>query len=325
MKFFQSILFFFLPIFVSAQFAPQAGLNGSTAIHKDSSIIVAWGDSCIINLGWQDIADTSLGKPTIGNIQSVLGIADGNVLSLGDGGEAIYYFANPIANGPGFDFAIFENGFRNPTDSNLAFLELGTVSVSKDGIDFYTFPAICNNDTSLQIAGAGDYMDARNIHNFAGKYISNYGTPFDLDEINLLTPLDVIHYVKIKDVIGSLSDSICTRDHANHKINDPYPTPYPSSGFDLDAIAVIHQIPLNYTTVSSNQDLQFYPNPSIHFIQIKSQNKIKKLAIYPIDGVQLKEIYNAAQIEIEELKSGLYILMIEDVNGTKKIDKFVKQ
>ncbi|HMN33525.1 MAG TPA: hypothetical protein PKA54_09130, partial [Chitinophagaceae bacterium] len=86
MKFLLTILIFFIPIFTSAQFAPQAGLNGSTAIHKDSSIIVAWGDSCIINIGWQDIADTSLGKSTIGNTQSVLGIADGNVLSLGDGG-----------------------------------------------------------------------------------------------------------------------------------------------------------------------------------------------------------------------------------------------
>lgn len=325
MKFLLTILIFFIPIFTSAQFAPQAGLNGSTAIHKDSSIIVAWGDSCIINIGWQDIADTSLGKPTIGNTQSVLGIADGNVLSLGDGGEAIYYFSNPIANGQGFDFAIFENGFRNPTDSNLAFLELGEVSVSKDGIDFYTFPAICNNDTTTQIAGAGDYMDARNIYNFAGKYISNYGTPFDLDEINLFTPLDFIHYVKIKDVIGSLNDVICSRDYLYHKINDPYPTPYPSSGFDLDAIAVIHQIPLNITTISSNQDIQFYPNPSSHFIQIKSQNKIKKLAIYSIDGIKIKEVNNATQLNIEELKSGLYILMIEDVNGTKKIDKFVKQ
>ncbi len=327
MKFFYSLFLFFLPIIVSAQFAPQAELIGSTAIHKDSNIIIAWGDSCIINRGWQDIADTSLGKTTIGNIQSVLGVADGNVLSLGDGGEATYFFANPISNGPGFDFAIFENGFRNPTDSNLAFLELGEVSVSINGIDFYTFPANCNNDTTIQIAGAGDYMDARNIHNLAGKYIANYGTPFDLEELSLHTGLnfDFIHFVKIKDIIGSIDDTNCNRDSKHNKINDPYPTPYPSGGFDLDAIAVIHQTPLNTTSLSSNSDIQFYPNPSAHFIQIKSKNQIKKIATYSIDGIKTKETNNATQIDINELKSGLYILIIEDVYGTKKIDKFIKQ
>ncbi|MBU3677574.1 MAG: hypothetical protein FGM54_10425, partial [Chitinophagaceae bacterium] len=44
------------------QFAPQAGQIGSTAIYKDSSIMLAWGDSCRVERGWMNIADTLLGK-----------------------------------------------------------------------------------------------------------------------------------------------------------------------------------------------------------------------------------------------------------------------
>ena len=32
---------------------------------------------------------------------------------VGDGGSAILTFDTPIANGPGFDFAVFENGFSD--------------------------------------------------------------------------------------------------------------------------------------------------------------------------------------------------------------------
>ncbi|MBP6624969.1 MAG: hypothetical protein KA198_07340, partial [Chitinophagaceae bacterium] len=67
------------------QFAPQAGLAGSTAIHKDSSIIQSWGNQCTIIRGWQNFADTTLGKASFGDSSKALGIADGDMVSLGDG------------------------------------------------------------------------------------------------------------------------------------------------------------------------------------------------------------------------------------------------
>ncbi|MCC7030408.1 MAG: hypothetical protein IT257_08885, partial [Chitinophagaceae bacterium] len=128
----------------NAQFAPQASLAGSTAIHKDSSIILDWASNCIIHRGWIDVADTTLGKVSSGDSSRALGIADADVVSLGDGGEAILYFSNPLVNGDGPDFAIFENGFRNPVDSNEAFLELATVEVSNNGINYFPFLAQCH-------------------------------------------------------------------------------------------------------------------------------------------------------------------------------------
>ena len=44
------------------------------------------------------------------------------------------------------------------------------------------------------------------------------------------------------------------RDSKGRKINDPYPTAYPTSGFDLDAIGVINE------SISSSQPA-IWPNP----------------------------------------------------------------
>ncbi|QQR94474.1 MAG: hypothetical protein IPJ93_11675 [Bacteroidota bacterium] len=118
----------------NGQFAPPASQPGTTAIHKDSSIIVSWATQCSIVRGWQDISNHSLGVCTIGDSTSALGMADGlDVVSLGDGGMATLTFANPIMNGSGWDFAVFENSFSE------TFLELAFVEVSSDGVNFFVF------------------------------------------------------------------------------------------------------------------------------------------------------------------------------------------
>lgn len=318
---------FWINLTCKAQFAPQAGLPGSTAIHKDSSIIVAWATNCTLERGWLDIADTTLGKTSTGDSTSTLGMADANVVSLGDGGAAILYFANPITNGNGFDFAVFENGFRNPADSNEAFLELAAVSVSNDGINYYPFASACHNDTTLQIAGAGMYMDARKVHNLAGKYITYYGTPFDLDELSMILSLDVdnIHYVKIKDVVGSLAKNYCTRDANNVIINDPYPTAFPIGGFDLDAVAVIHQkFPTVIRDIAALHEIVFYPNPVRDYINFKNITALHSFKIYSVDGQLLQDNLISEQIAIHNLKCGLYLLDLQTKEGERMVYRFLK-
>lgn len=56
------------------------------------------------------------------------------------------------------------------------------------------------------------------------------------------------------DVVGSIAESNCTRDANQHKINDPYPTPFPTGGFDLDALGIIHhQYPTNTFTIDNKK------------------------------------------------------------------------
>jgi hypothetical protein len=256
-KIFLLVAFNFCVMSLYAQFPPPAGQPGSTAIYKDSSIIVAWATQCSVIRGYQNIANPSSGYASVGDQTSALGIAgSGGVVSLGDGGEAIVQFDSPIFNGPGWDFAVFENSFSD------SFLELAFVEVSSDGINYFRFPSISNTPTNTQV-GTFDTLDATKINNLASKYRALYGTPFDLEELSNISGLDVnnITHIKIIDVVGSINPAYARYDSNNNIINDPWPTEFPSSGFDLDAVAVIHQLPLSVQKDNHTINFQIYPNP----------------------------------------------------------------
>jgi hypothetical protein len=314
-----------------AQFAPQVGNPGTTAIHKDSTIIKGWATGCTLNRGWQNIADTSMGKAQVGDETYIPGPAANGVASLGDGGEAIVTFLYPVVNGSGYDFAVFENGFIDQSlDPGTAFLELAFVEVSSDGEHFVRFNAVCNNDTFPQLAG-GKGMDASKLNNLAGKYIGGYGTPFDLEELKDKPNLDVnnITHIKVIDVIGCIQNQYASRDSAGHKINDPWPTPFASSGFDLDAVGVInHNAAVFVTEVLSAQTVDVYPNPAAInnevMLTLPGSAQNATIAVYDLLG---KEVFvqkmkrSENQTILSFSQQGIYYLVINDSDASvsKKI------
>ena len=52
---FYLLIFFTIPVL--AQFAPAAGVQGTTAIHKDSSVFVNWATECSVVIGQEDISN----------------------------------------------------------------------------------------------------------------------------------------------------------------------------------------------------------------------------------------------------------------------------
>jgi Secretion system C-terminal sorting domain len=314
------------------QFAPQAGLPGSTAISKDSAVFTAWATGCTIQRGAKDIANPALGAATDGDSTAAFGIADGITVSLGDSGVATITFAHCITNGPGADFAVFENGFLDAINDSLAFLELAFVEVSSDGIHFFRFPASSLTPSQTQVGTYG-YLNAVHINNLAGKYVALYGTPFDLQELSGLPGLDVtkITHVRIIDVIGDIGVH-SSRDSAGNIINDPYPTPFPSCGFDLDAVGVIHQAGagINEFSGPSANAVTCYPNPAGDILNIAVDN----LALLPlavslttvtgsiIDNRNLSEAKTA--INIATLPRGVFLLRFEGKNGVIWTEKLVK-
>ena len=227
-------------------------------MYKDSSAFVSWAIQCDIQRGFIDISDTLQGYASVGDSNDALGFPGLNgIVSLGDGGEATLSFESTIYDGPGWDFAIFENSFSD------TYLELAFVEVSSDGDNFIRFPSVSNTQDSIQIDAFGS-VDATKINNLAGKYRAMYGTPFDLADLPTSPLLDInnISHVKIVDAIGSINDIYANFDINGSKINDPWPTPFPSSGFDLDAIGVIHLNPLNVEYQDKLiSELIIYPNP----------------------------------------------------------------
>lgn len=225
-------------------FDPQVGLPGSLAISRDDSRFVEWasGFSDLVR-GPQNIANPGGPTATVGTGAAGLGQANGSVVSLGDGGRISLSFDVPITNGPGADFAVFENGFG--LGAGLAYLELAFVEVSSNGIDFFRFDAVSLTQTSTQIGGFG-VLDASNLNNLAGKHIGGYGTGFDLEELVGVSPLlnvRSVKYVRLIDVIGTINPSLGTRDSRGNLINDPYATPFGSGGFDLDGVGVLNVVP----------------------------------------------------------------------------------
>ncbi|MFN2394257.1 MAG: T9SS type A sorting domain-containing protein [Bacteroidales bacterium] len=304
-------------------FAPAAGEEGTTALHMDSSAFVSWATEIAVVRGYINIADTTVyidgnNRATFGEPQNVLGKATGNsndVISLGDGGMATLQFDRPIINGPGPDFAVFENGFGDN------FLELAFVAISTDGENFVRFPSYSYTQTETQVESFG-ILDPAFIHNFAGKYRAGYGTPFDLDDLIDSTGIDFndIRYVRIIDAVGCIDCGFETHDTEGNIINDPWPTPFHTGGFDLEAAGIINAgEPFNPTTVGyhNSHTPKVYPNPFDQTLFIEATEG-SDVVIYDLTGRKIKhESLTGNSLQINDLQRGYYIVQIIYKNKTE--------
>ena len=321
--------YFALDNFNDPLYAPAAGNPGTTAIYKDSSAFIAWATTCTVDRGPQNISNISLGDASMGEGTQVVGKAgNATVVSLGDGGSATLTFENPITNGPGNDFAVFENGFES---GGAAYLELAFVEVSSDGISFFRFPAASLTDETVQ-TGSFALTDAKKINNLAGKYAANYGTPFDLEELKNEPGLDINHvtHVRIVDAVGSVNSLYATYDSYGNKVNDPWPTNGAASGFDLDAVGVIHTaLSAGIATAYLDSHIGIYPNPSNKAQEITVSidfpvNNGLSVQVLDYSGKLIKEqVMNNQKIKIssEGLVPGMYFLKVanEGMVFTKKL------
>ncbi len=315
MRFSLLLCLFVMPLGIRAQYPGPAGSLGSTAIAGDSSIFVAWASSIETELASIDITDPNAPIANTGSSTAALGPADNQVISLGDGGTATLFFDQPIIDGPGADFAVFENSFLD------GFLELAFVEVSSDGEHFFRFPAVSLHQDTLQFGPFDNLMEAQKLHNLAGKYVANFGTPFDLAEVEDDPLLDKsnIQYVKLIDVVGSIDPNFGQTDFNGTFINDPFPTPFPSCGFDLDAVGVIHQA-VGYTKMNRSQHVELYPNPANDFIHLRLDHTIQmeesgRLEIRSLEGkiCLINPAYLVGtSIQIGALSKGTYILYFKN-------------
>jgi hypothetical protein len=288
-------------------YAPPAGQQNSTAIHKDSTVFIGWAYTCSLVRGYQDISNSSLGLTTVGTNNSATEKSGLNgVVSLGDAGSATLTFNGKITNGIGADFAVFENSFSDD------FLELAFVEVSSDGINFFRFESVSLVSVDVQTSGFG-VTDATEIDNLAGKYRGQYGTPFDLDELNGISGLDInaISHVKVIDVIGNINSTYASYDSQNNIVNDPWPTPFPSGGFDLDAVGVINFIPTAIKEESYSLNLSSYPNPVLNVLNFDLEENMKyKFILSDINGRDIKQGQLDNELDVSNLNSGIYFLKI---------------
>jgi hypothetical protein len=301
--------------FSYAQFDPQVLFGSTKAIYRDSSMIKGWATVCNVSRGWQNYSDTSLGKATVGSEYYGTLKADGSVISLGDSGIAILQFDNPISDKEGPDFCVFENGFTLGNAQSDSHMELAFVEVSSDGIHYVRFPATSYIDTTVQL-GNFDGSNATLVDGLAGKYVSGYGTPFDLNIFAALSSINIgkITHVKLIDVVGNKDAQYPARDKNGRKIIDPWPTPFAASGFDLDAVGVINQLYATNVLEKEEPTISVYPNPvkmGENIIlnnlnnpaQISLVNKLGEAVFYSVSN-------NQKVIETNNFEAGIYVLTV---------------
>lgn len=313
----------FCAIVWGQSYPPQAGWEGSTAYDGTADL---WASSIEITRGYQNIQQPELGETNAGEAQNCLGENNGQIVSLGDGGEALLSFEEtPFSDGAGADFVVYENGFLISGSDEMAFLELAFVEVSSDGVHFYRFPAVNEYDTTEQI-GTFEPMNARYLNNFAGKYIGGYGTPFDLAELPDSPNLDKnqIKFVKIIDVVGSIDAEWGTSDSLGNTVNDPFPTAFDSGGFDLDAVGAFYPATMAVTPTSlSYEKLKIYPNPAQNWVYVNRTDFDLKL--FNSQGVLVKWGARLSEkFSVMGLAKGVYFVEIKTNNELEKKRLIVK-
>jgi len=233
-----------------------------------ATAVVGYSPAPGVDARWAD-PDKALG-PATGDALDIVSLGDLNQELISQGeppGQITLSFDEPIRQGNGYDFVVFENGFVSDIDTDdgsvagRMFTELGYVEVSSNGIDFARFPAV-----SLTSAPTGRYgtVEISNLYNLAGKHPNAggicTGTPFDLQEIagdpdvlSGLVDINDIRYVRIVDIPGSGDFYDRASAHIdpwsapawnyyshNHPIYDAWVT-FGSGGLDLEAVGVLHE------------------------------------------------------------------------------------
>lgn len=309
---------------VRPQFAPPAGQAGTDAIHVDSNVFIGWAIGCDLQRGWVQAGNAALGLASFGDPANAVGKADNVAVSLGDGGSAVLTFTYPLRNGVGPDFAVFENSFSDD------FLELAFVEVSSNGVDFFRFPSVSLSPTDQQVGTFGS-IDATKIDLLAGKYRAYFGVPFDLELLKHTIGLNIdsITHIRIVDVVGSIDPTLGSRDSGGRLINDPWPTPFPSSGFDLDAIGVIHD--RRNLSLNKQEALSWdvFPNPTndILFVRIMSSHTEREFRLINAKGkLYFSELIanGLYSFSLQSLPPGLYFVEVRDGQQTYR-RKIVKQ
>jgi hypothetical protein len=156
-----------------------------------------------------------------------------DVVSLGSGGSIVVSFSNAIVDGPGVDFIVFENPFWIGGNSSNIYAEPGEVSVSDDGVTWFTFPCTPTPD-SQSTYGTGV---APPYGQCAGWHVV-YSTP-----TNGISPLDP----RVAGGDGfDLADLGVTRaqyirivDKTNEACAEGGAGP-DTNGFDLDAVSIVN-------------------------------------------------------------------------------------
>ncbi|MCA0445672.1 MAG: T9SS type A sorting domain-containing protein [Bacteroidetes bacterium] len=224
-----------------------------------------------------------------------------HVVSLGLGGWIILEFTdNLIINGQGPDFVVFENVFWPGGDSTKSWKEPGIVSVSEDGIQFFTFPF--DSVTWSGCAGTVATTGSENPQNWP----ACGGNAFDLSIVGLSSA----RFIRIDD-----------RSYWN-----PF-----GSGFDLDAVVAIHSQPVSVADLENQKPagitISAWPNPFNPETTLNWSHPVAGITTFSLISLTGETILSWSEfisssgnqqrkLNLNKQASGIYIIRIQSGNQT---------
>ena len=157
--------------------------------------------------------------------------------------------------------------------------------------------------------------------------------PFDLQELADTPGLDVnnVTYVRIVDVVGCIDSQYATHDSKGDIVNDPWPTPYATCGFDLDAVGVINAKMPSAINDWGDGGNTLYPNPvkQGNTVFIETQSRLTGLEINDLSGRLVSQLgegdvrsNNLAEFNTGQLSAGIYFIQATTLN-THFISKLI--
>ncbi|MBN2591508.1 MAG: DUF4465 domain-containing protein [Sedimentisphaerales bacterium] len=226
-----------------------------------------------VDFMWSD-PNKALG-PVTGDNMDIFSLGDLSREQVKEGekpGWITLGFSEPFGDVNGYDFVVFENGLISDSTTGAGSVkgellaELAFVEVSSDGENFIRFPSVSLIEQPGQLFST---IQPERVYNLAGKHVNAYGTctgtPFDLcelagnpDVVSGIVDINNIMYVRIVDIPGTGDFYDNATEHIdpntypnwasytnNHPIFDEWNTSlvpqYPSGGFDLEAIGILHE------------------------------------------------------------------------------------
>ena len=122
-------------------------------------------------------------------------------------------------------------------------------------------------------------------------------------------------------MVFCIQDAYTRYDSQHHKINDPWPTPFSTCGFDLDAVGLVHNAPIGIDDNQHIPQVSILPNPCSHqarfFYEIVDQ----------MGQVVLQSSFSVStSVDIDNLPSGIYFVTFTNPSSslqlTKKLVKY---
>lgn len=267
---------------VAADFDPDPSVYNPLSGSSEQEVFVSILDSDGIYIDAENIIGSSDDRARDIAIDNV-----GNIYIVGE-------FPFDIRNFPDFD--IDSNG---STDGFL--FKFGNVTNN----DPDNFPPVAIDDNFYVVQGGNQTINI----------VSNDS---DSDGTLLNSSVSIITHPTNGNIVDNGNGTITYNHNGSSMPNDSFQYTIEDNDNATSNVATVNiSTTLGLEDLNLSNTIKIYPNPVKSFLLIDALIEISKIEIYSIAGVKVYELESTKKADISNLKSGVYILSINDSIGRK--------